>query len=165
MKLRIIFTALVLVFALQTDAKKGDPEKFSTKNIEVVLKDENGFSHFIVFSKIRNSEGSKSVYTADFWVNDQVSIVGYEVWSIMFRTDEENYAYRISRYDRGGSYDSAKVLYFEMPEEELKLIADAKNIKVRMIMKGEKLGAFPFKDYSAVKENELRRSMKEILKY
>ncbi|HMZ57521.1 MAG TPA: hypothetical protein PL048_02025 [Leptospiraceae bacterium] len=66
MKLR---RELLPIFMMQTDAENGDPEKFFVRDLEAVLKNENEFNHFLVLSKICNSEESKSVYTADFWVN------------------------------------------------------------------------------------------------
>jgi hypothetical protein len=152
---------LVLASVVSLCAETGDKEKYSTKKIDVAVKDEDGYLHYVVFEKVKTPGEAGANYSVAFYVNDQIQLRPGEVWSLVFRTQDQNYAGKLLFSDGRGLY--ARVLHFELSESSLRELARKKGIGVRILFPTADIGNFRFNDYTVESEASLRKAMAAVL--
>ncbi|PJZ58539.1 hypothetical protein [Leptospira barantonii] len=115
---RILKTILLIGFVLgisATTVRAEEAEKkiFSSKNIDITLKDSNGYNHFLVFTKTMTPDKSYVAYNVEFWVNNYV-YSGTDAYSqIVFKTPKKNY---YGSFYKSDVSSNALVLYFYLEE-------------------------------------------------
>jgi hypothetical protein len=158
---RVSLLLVFIIAALPLAAETGDKEKYSTRKIDVAVKDEEGLSHYLVFEKVKAPGLRGGSYSVAFYMNDLVQIDPGAVWSLLFRTEEANYAGKLLFGDNRGA--NARVLHFEMEEESLEELSGAKGIRIRMLFATGDAGNFRFVDYDVASEAALKKAMAAIL--
>lgn len=68
--LLVLFIISLAVSGLYAD--ESEKKTYSTKNIDVTVKDKDGYNHFLVFTKIMTPDKSYVAYNVEFWVNNYV---------------------------------------------------------------------------------------------
>jgi|GEM_PF-4118183 len=161
MKNKTIILTLLVCYASTAFSQSEDKEKYSTKKIDVILKDDNGNNHFLVFSKIMSKDKSYLSYNIDFWVNNEVYINPSEVKKILFRAGEKNMSASYYKTNLTGSFSSgeAEILYFYMEESAIKELSAAKDVKIRMVMNDD-----DFRDFTISTNDNFKQALAEIMK-
>ncbi|TGL93293.1 hypothetical protein EHQ76_18075 [Leptospira barantonii] len=115
---RILKTILLIgfvlgIFATTVRGEEAEKKIFSSKNIDITLKDSNGYNHFLVFTKTMTPDKSYVAYNVEFWVNNYV-YSGTDAYSqIVFKTPKKNY---YGSFYKSDVSSNALVLYFYLEE-------------------------------------------------
>ncbi|PJZ30438.1 hypothetical protein [Leptospira kmetyi] len=163
LKRQILKTILWIGFVLGIDcnvinANEAEKRIFSSKNIDITLKDSNGYNHFLVFTKTMSPDKSYIAYNVEFWVNNYV-YSGTDAYSqIVFKTPKRNYYG--SFYKSDVSSNDAVVLYFYLEESAIKeLLANSSSAdKVSLTLRNKTI-----LEHTIATKEHFKSALKEIV--
>lgn len=71
------------------NAQEEEKKTHSTKNIDITVKDKDGYNHFLVFTKVATPDKSYVAYNVEFWVNNYVYSNTDEFSQITFKAGKK----------------------------------------------------------------------------
>lgn len=116
---RSIFVVLLTFFLAASNSYADESQKktYSTKNIDITVKDKDGYNHFLVFTKIMTPDKSYVAYNVEFWVNNYVYSEMDTFSQISFKAGKKSFNGNFYKSDVSSN---ALVLYFYMEESTVK---------------------------------------------
>ena len=137
-------------------------EKKDTAEIDVTLEDQNGYRHFLVFSKIKTPDHFFVDDSVQFWVDDYVLIDPSKVSRLVFMAEGKSWSCVFESVEevKGRNPQPTKVFHFALEESAIQSLADFKVGKVRMVMRDG-----DFMDFSLLDERKFEQAAKMISVY
>ncbi|WP_436197891.1 hypothetical protein [Leptospira santarosai] len=99
------------------NAQEEEKKTHSTKNIDITVKDKDGYNHFLVFTKVATPDKSYVSYNVEFWVNNYVYTNTDEFSQITFKAGKKSFNGSFYKSDFSSN---AFVLYFHLDEAVIK---------------------------------------------
>lgn len=159
---QILKTILLIGFVLgiaSTVIRAEEAEKkiFSSKNIDITLKDSNGYNHFLVFTKTMSPDKSYIAYNVEFWVNNYVYSGTDDYSQIVFKTPKRNY---YGSFYKSDVSSNALVLYFYLEESAIKeLLNNSASVdKVSLTLKNKTI-----LEHTIATKEHFKKAIKEII--
>lgn len=133
-----------------------DKKTHSTKNIDITVKDKDGYNHFLVFTKTTTPDKSYIAYNVEFWMNNYVYANTDEFSQIVFKAGKKNFNGSFYKYDTSSN---AFVLYFYLDEATVKgLLSNSGSVdKINVIQKNKTI-----LEYSIATKDNFKKALSEI---
>ncbi|MBE8399419.1 hypothetical protein [Leptospira borgpetersenii] len=154
----IFFLLLAVLFTtFKMSAQEDEKKTHSTKNIDITVKDKDGYNHFLVFTKVTTPDKSYIAYNVEFWVNNYVYAGGEEFSQISFKSGKKNLNGSYYKYDTSSG---AIVLYFYMDEVAIKeLLTNSGSVdKITISQKNKTVS-----EYTLATKDNFKKALKEIM--
>ncbi|MDI7222002.1 hypothetical protein QMM98_11625 [Leptospira santarosai] len=151
----IFFTSFPIIFGL--NAQEEEKKTHSTKNIDITVKDKDGYNHFLVFTKVATPDKSYVAYNVEFWVNNYVYTNTDEFSQITFKAGKKSFNGNFYKSDVSSS---ALVLYFYLDEAMIKgLLGNAGSAdKLSVIQKNKTV-----LEYTISTKDNFKKALHEIV--
>ncbi|EMP82413.1 hypothetical protein LEP1GSC162_3071 [Leptospira santarosai str. CBC1531] len=151
----IFFTLLPILFGL--NAQEEEKKTHSTKNIDITVKDKDGYNHFLVFTKVATPDKSYVAYNVEFWVNNYVYTNTDEFSQITFKAGKKSFSGNFYKSDVSSN---ALVLYFYLDEAAIKgLLGNAGSAdKLSVIQKNKTV-----LEYTISTKDNFKKALHEIV--
>ncbi|TQE52366.1 hypothetical protein FFZ95_10770 [Leptospira borgpetersenii] len=154
----IFFLLLAVLFTtFKMSAQEDEKKTHSTKNIDITVKDKDGYNHFLVFTKVTTPDKSYIAYNVEFWVNNYVYSGGEEFSQISFKAGKKSLNGSYYKYDTSSG---AIVLYFYMDETATKeLLTNSGSVdKITTSQKNKTVS-----EYTLATKDNFKKALKEIM--
>ncbi|EMO61773.1 hypothetical protein LEP1GSC133_0444 [Leptospira borgpetersenii serovar Pomona str. 200901868] len=160
---RFIYSVFLILFLFSSItvfdvyAQEDEKKTHSTKNIDITVKDKDGYNHFLVFTKVTTPDKSYIAYNVEFWVNNYVYAGGEEFSQISFKSGKKNFNGSYYKYDTSSG---AIVLYFYMDEVAIKeLLTNSGSVdKITISQKNKTVS-----EYTLATKDNFKKALKEIM--
>ncbi|AMX57194.1 hypothetical protein IQB76_10730 [Leptospira borgpetersenii serovar Hardjo-bovis] len=160
---RFIYSVFLILFlfssitAFDVYAQEDEKKTHSTKNIDITVKDKDGYNHFLVFTKVTTPDKSYIAYNVEFWVNNYVYSGGEEFSQISFKAGKKSLNGSYYKYDTSSG---AIVLYFYMDETATKeLLTNSGSVdKITISQKNKTVS-----EYILATKDNFKKALKEIM--
>ncbi|MCH1895117.1 hypothetical protein [Leptospira borgpetersenii] len=160
---RFIYSVFLILFlfssitAFDVYAQEDEKKTHSTKNIDITVKDKDGYNHFLVFTKVTTPDKSYIAYNVEFWVNNYVYAGGEEFSQISFKSGKKSSNGSYYKYDTSSG---AIVLYFYMDETATKeLLTNSGSVdKITTSQKNKTVS-----EYTLATKDNFKKALKEIM--
>ncbi|WP_080627118.1 hypothetical protein [Leptospira borgpetersenii] len=160
---RFIYSVFLILFlfssitAFDVYAQEDEKKTHSTKNIDITVKDKDGYNHFLVFTKVTTPDKSYIAYNVEFWVNNYVYAGGEEFSQISFKSGKKSSNGSYYKYDTSSG---AIVLYFYMDETATKeLLTNSGSVdKITISQKNKTVS-----EYTLATKDNFKKALKEIM--
>ncbi len=160
---RFIYSVFLILFlfssitAFNVYAQEEEKKTHSTKNIDITVKDKDGYNHFLVFTKVTTPDKSYIAYNVEFWVNNYVYAGGEEFSQISFKAGKKSSNGSYYKYDTSSG---AIVLYFYMDETATKeLLTNSGSVdKITISQKNKTVS-----EYTLATKDNFKKALKEIM--
>ncbi|EMM75991.1 hypothetical protein QMM42_07385 [Leptospira santarosai] len=151
----IFFTLFPIIFGL--NAQEEEKKTHSTKNIDITVKDKDGYNHFLVFTKVATPDKSYVSYNVEFWVNNYVYTNTDEFSQITFKAGKKSFNGSFYKSDFSSN---AFVLYFHLDEAVIKgLLGNAGSAdKLSVIQKNKTV-----LEYTISTKDNFKKALHEIV--
>ena len=135
-------------------------DKKTTAQIEIVLKDEAGYHHFLVLDRLRSVADLSVGYSAEFWVDDYVHIDPQAVSKLVFFSDNQSWSspFQEALTVNGVQTHPTVVFHFAVAESSLQSLAAARIARLRLVMQSG-----DFLNLEVVDQEKLHQAIQEIL--
>ncbi|EMO52902.1 hypothetical protein [Leptospira noguchii] len=153
--LLVLFTISLAVSSLYAD--ESEKKTYSTKNIDVTVKDKDGYNHFLVFTKIMTPDKSYVAYNVEFWVNNYVYSEMDTFSQISFKAGKKSFNGNFYKSDVSSN---ALVLYFYMEESTVKELLTNSNSASRLNISQKNKTIF---EYTIATKDNFKKALKEII--
>ncbi|AXR62353.1 hypothetical protein [Leptospira mayottensis] len=153
----ISFLLLAVLFTtFEMSAQEDEKKTHSTKNIDITVKDKDGYNHFLVFTKVITPNNSYIAYNVEFWMNNYVYSGGEEFSQISFKAGKKSLNGSYYKYDVSSG---AIVLYFYMNETAAKeLLTNSGSVdKITVSQKNKTVS-----EYTLATKDNFKKALKEI---
>ncbi|AAS68918.1 hypothetical protein GS518_01475 [Leptospira interrogans] len=153
---RSIFVVLLTFFLAASDSYADESEKktYSTKNIDVTVKDKDGYNHFLVFTKVMTPDKSYVAYNVEFWVNNYVYSEMDTFSQISFKAGKKSFNGNFYKSDVSSN---ALVLYFYMEESVIKGLLASSADRLSIFQKNKTVF-----EYTIATKDNFKKALKEI---
>ncbi|EQA73173.1 hypothetical protein [Leptospira noguchii] len=153
--LLVLFTISLAVSSLYAD--ESEKKTYSTKNIDVTVKDKDGYNHFLVFTKIMTPDKSYVAYNVEFWVNNYVYSEMDTFSQISFKAGKKSFNGNFYKSDVSSN---ALVLYFYMEESTVKELLTNSNSASHLNISQKNKTIF---EYTIATKDNFKKALKEII--
>ncbi|EMN02697.1 hypothetical protein [Leptospira noguchii] len=153
--LLVLFIISLAVSGLYAD--ESEKKTYSTKNIDVTVKDKDGYNHFIVFTKIMTPDKSYVAYNVEFWVNNYVYSEMDTFSQISFKAGKKSFN---GNFYKSEVSSNALVLYFYMEESTVKELLTNSNSASRLNISQKNKTIF---EYTIATKDNFKKALKEII--
>ncbi|MCH1914359.1 hypothetical protein L9Z41_01485 [Leptospira noguchii] len=153
--LLVLFTISLAVSSLYAD--ESEKKTYSTKNIDVTVKDKDGYNHFLVFTKIMTPDKSYVAYNVEFWVNNYVYSEMDTFSQISFKAGKKSFNGNFYKSDVSSN---ALVLYFYMEESTVKELLTNSNSASHLNISQKNKTIF---EYTIANKDNFKKALKEII--
>ncbi|EMO30836.1 hypothetical protein LEP1GSC171_2647 [Leptospira santarosai str. HAI1380] len=139
------------------NAQEEEKKTHSTKNIDITVKDKDGYNHFLVFTKVATPDKSYVAYNVEFWVNNYVYSNTDEFSQITFKAGKKSFNGNFYKSDVSSN---ALVLYFYLDEAAIKgLLGNAGSAdKLSVIQKNKTV-----LEYTISAKDNFKKALHEIV--
>ncbi|WP_416037251.1 hypothetical protein [Leptospira santarosai] len=139
------------------NAQEEEKKTHSTKNIDITVKDKDGYNHFLVFTKVATPDKSYVAYNVEFWVNNYVYTNTDEFSQIVFKAGKKSFNGNFYKSDVSSN---ALVLYFHLDEAAVKgLLGNAGSTdKLSVIQKNKTV-----LEYTISTKDNFKKALHEIV--